>query len=170
MPTERDRSGGSGKRPPPQTADEAMARAREHGRAAVVEALRTLQSLLDAATLATGGTAAAGHPVLGQAARVLEGLAAELSPEDHAGAESLLGAVAAALDREISRWEERARDDPDARAVLRAFLGLREVLWEFGVRPGPSGSPAEPGSDRERSPRLRRGHHRPRVQRVRVEG
>ncbi len=39
------------------------------------------------------------------------------------------------LDDEIGRWETRGRDDPEARAVLRAFLGVREILWEFGLRP-----------------------------------
>jgi hypothetical protein len=151
-----------------------MARARTHAAAAAAETLRALESLLDAAALATGGAPAAGHPVLGQVARVLEGLAAELSPGTQAGSESLLAAVAAALDLEIARWEKRAREDPDARGVLRAFLGLRELLWEFGVRPGPPGSPPgqapEAASEPGGSPRKRRKPRSPRVQRVRVEG
>ena len=171
MPSERDPRGGARRRPSPQTADEALARAREHGRAAAAELLRALESLLDAATLATGGAPAAGHPVLGQAARVLAGLSAELSPGDAGASESLLAALAGALDLEIARWEKRARTDPDARAVLRAFLGLRELLWEFGVRPGPDPEPdpeADPGVDP--SPRPRRSGGRSRVQRVNVEG
>ncbi len=172
MHDERDRFGAAARRPPPQTADEALARAREHGQAAVAESLRALQALLDAATLATGGKPAAGHPVLGQAARVLEGLAAELSPGDREARESLLATVATALDLEVSRWEQRAAQDSDARAVLRAFLGLRELLWEFGVRPGSPGpgpgSAPPPGPKRSPRPRPRRGGAK--VQRVRVEG
>lgn len=174
MPSERDPRGGSARRPPPQTPDEAMARAREHAGTAVAETLRALESLLDAAALATGGAPAAGHPVFGHVARVIDGLAAELSPGSQAGSASLLAAVAEALDLEIARWEKRACEDPDARGVLRAFLGLRELLWEFGVRPEPPGTPPrpapgaapEPGS----SPRRRRKPGGPRVQRVPVEG
>lgn len=149
---------------PPQSADEALARARAHGRAAAAETLAALHALLDAASLTTAGAPAAGHPLLGRAARVLEGLVAELSPAD-AGATSLLAAVAEALDLEIARWEQRARQDPDARAVLRAFLGLRELLWELGVRAG-----ARPEPEAEAPPRPRSRGPRPRVQRVRVEG
>jgi len=166
--SERDPLGGDGGRP--QSTDEALARAREHGQAALAETLRALESLLDAAALASGGAAAAGHPVLGQVARVLEGLAAELAPGNRAASESLLAAVAAALDLEVSRWEKRAHEDPDARAVLRAFLGLRELLWEFGVRPGGGGSGPDPAARRRRSPRPSRSPDEPRVQRVRVEG
>lgn len=171
MQSEHEPHGGAGRRPPPQTADEALARAREHGQASAAELLRAVQSLLDAATLATGGKPAAGHPVLGQAARVLEGLAAELSPGGAAGSQSLLEAVAAALDLEIARWEKRARTDADARAVLRAFLGLRELLWEFGVRQGPGSEPGPgPDSGSDPAPQPRRSPDRTRVQRVTVEG
>jgi len=73
---------------------------------------------------------------------------------------------AVALDAEIARWEKRAAADGDARAVLRAFLGLRELLWEVGVRPRPE--PAAPPAARGR----KAGPDRPqgRVQRVHVEG
>jgi hypothetical protein len=147
-----------------------MARARAHAGTAAAETLRALESVLDAATLATGGAPAAGHPVFGQVARVLDGLAAELSPGSQAGSASLLAAVAEALDLEIARWEKRAREDPDARGVLRAFLGLRELLWEFGVRPEPPEPATARASEPERSPRRRRKPGGPRVQRVRVEG
>ena len=165
MAKAREPQGDAARRSPPQSAEQALARARGHGRAAAAEALLALQALIDAATLATGGAPAAGHPVLGQAARVLEGLAAELAPGGGAASESLLRAVAEALDLEIARWEKRARDDGNARAVLRAFLGLRELLWEVGVRRDAS----EPNKSEERPPPRRRSS-RPRVQRVRVEG
>ena len=48
--------------------------------------------------------------------------------------------------------------------MLRAFLGLRELLWELGVRRNAHGGPA-PSEDGAARPR-RRG---PRVQRVPVE-
>lgn len=145
----------------PETVQQALARARLHGRAAAAEALAALRALLDAAALAAGGSEAEASRVLGPAARLLDELGERLSSE--AGLpSSLLAAVAEALDVEIGRWEQRARDDADARAVLRAFLGLRELLWEFGVR-----ARGEPGGEARGSrPRPGRG----RVQRVRVEG
>jgi hypothetical protein len=140
---------------PPETAGEALARAREHGRAAVAEALAALRALLDAAALAGTGVPAADHRGLAAAARWLDGLDAR------AGSPSLLVSVAEALDAEIARWEERAQDDPDARAVLRAFLGLRELLWEFGLRPPARARPRR----REAEPAAR-----PRAARARSEG
>jgi hypothetical protein len=138
---------------------EALARARAHGRAALAETLAALQALLDAAALGASGVPAAEHRGLAAAARWLEGLADGLAARG--GSPSLLVSVAEALDAEIARWEERARDDPDARAVLRAFLGLRELLWEFGLRPPararPRRSEAEPAA-------------RPRAARARAEG
>ena len=150
---------------PAETAGQALARAGDHARAAVGEALRAVGALLDAASLAASGAPAERRPVIGPFARTLEDLAAGLagSGED---ARPLLVAVAEALDAEIARWELRARDDADARAVLRAFLGLRELLWEFGVRRPDAEAPAGPGSRRRRAAR----RARPRVQRVRVEG
>jgi hypothetical protein len=47
--------------------------------------------------------------------------------------------------------------------VLRAFLGLRELLWEFGVRRPDDGAAGS-------RPRRAARRARPRVQRVRVEG
>jgi hypothetical protein len=119
---------------PPESAGEALARARAHARAALAEALAALRALLDAAALGATGVPAADHRGLSGAARLLEGLAADLDARG-GGSASLLASVAEALDAEIARWEARAEDDPDARAVLRAFLGLRELLWEFGMRP-----------------------------------
>lgn len=169
MADERDTEEGQrpGRGAPPQTAQEALARAREHGRAAASETLAALRALLDAAALATSGEASEANRVLAPAARLLDDLAAQLGSEGVLPSR-LLAAVAEALDVEIERWEKRSRDDADARAVLRAFLGLREVLWEFGVRPGgntdASGAPPPPGT------RSRRPRPPPRVQRVRVEG
>jgi hypothetical protein len=161
MPTEAEhaRRGAAGRRSRPATPEEALERARGHARAAAGEALAALHALLDAATLATSGRPSDGHGLVGPVARVLGGLAADLGAGVGEGAEPLLAALAEALDAEIARWERRAVDDPDARAVLRAFLGVRELLWEFGVRPAarPSGPrprrrPQAPASQGARAP------------------
>ena len=67
-----------------------------------------------------------------------------------------------------------AGNDAEARAVLRAFLGVREILWEFGVRNARPNNKGEtetkaPKPDGSGKPR-RSAKKRPRVQRVRVEG
>ena len=125
-----------------------------------------LRALLDAAALASAGTPSEASRVFGPLARLLDELAAQLGG-DAPLPSSVLAAIAEALDVEIARWEQRAREDADARAVLRAFLGLREVLWEFGVRAGGKASDADP-----KPPASGRTRARPRrrVQRVRVEG
>jgi len=172
--SERDDADPRGERPSrtagpsPQSVEEALARAAGHARAALAETLSGLRALLDAASLATSGEPAEARRLLGPLSRTLEGLAADLDGAGRDGSLAVLSAIAEALDAEIERWEHRARDDADARAVLRAFLGLRELLWEFGVRrPAAAGShrPGEPGP-RPGAPR----RARPRVQRVRVEG
>jgi hypothetical protein len=160
----------------PRSVGEALASARRHARLAAAEALAALRALLDAASLAAAGAPSEELRGLAMLARRLDELDAGLR-EGSAGADALVGALAGALDAEIARWERRSGEDPEARAVLRAFLGLRELLWELGVRaPGA----ADRGSEREgaaeaapgaRAPRTpsaaRRG---PRVQRVPVEG
>jgi hypothetical protein len=118
---------------PERALDEALARARRHAKNAIAEALEALRALLDAASLATSGAPAA-HNALFESvdrwiARASCGWASEGGLSD-----GMIREIAAALDQEIGRWEERAKSDGDARPVLRAFLGLREVLWELGVR------------------------------------
>jgi hypothetical protein len=143
----------------PESAEQALARAATHARASAAELVAALRALVDAASLAASGApGAAGR--LAPIAMVLDELQALVSPELGGGA--LAAAIAEALDAEIARWEERGRDDPDARAVLRAFLGLRELLWEMGVRPAANGG--APGA------RSRGGARRGRLQRVPVEG
>jgi hypothetical protein len=101
-----------------------------------------LHALLDAAALATLGDAAAAHSTLAPLARLLQDLAHQLDPRAEGEEGQLLRAVVDALGAEIARWEARAREDPDARLVLRTLLGLREILWELGVRPkAAAGSP-----------------------------
>lgn len=122
--------------PPPQSVEEALARARRHAFAALAETTLALRALVDATSLATTGAPSDSHAALAGATAWLERIAEQMQ----AGAGRLgapwLDAIAQVLDAEIARWETRGRDDPEARAVLRAFLGVREILWEFGLRPG----------------------------------
>jgi hypothetical protein len=141
----------------PRTVQEALARARTHARASVAEAVAAVRALLDAASLAAAGVPSDEQRRLSGVAATLDALAAQIAPDGPGDGSGLLAAVYEALDDEIERWEERSRDDPDGRPVLRAFLGLREILWELGVRPTQPGPRSEPP----------RG---PRVERVPVEG
>ena len=154
-------------RTPPATSAEALAAARRHARAAVSESIAALHALLDAVALASGGELSETHQLLGPLASGLESLRGSLA--DDAESIHLLGAIAEALDTEIERWERRARNDPDARSVLRAFMGLRELLWEFGVRrPDPTAGREQPApagrTARKAAPKRRKS-----VQRIHVE-
>ena len=110
-------------------------------------------------------------------AELLDEQSARFATGEGAVPASVMNAILEALDQEIERWERQAGEDPDARAVLRTFLGLREILWEFGLRRDSpsrgSGSTSRPRSkparknpgeleDKARPPR--------RVQRVDVQG
>lgn len=118
----------------PASVEEALTRARRHSRAALSEALAAAQALLDAASLGTRGEPAGTHRALGSLSRALEQASRQLSEDTGRLAGPVVEAILDALDSEILRWEERSAEDTEARAVLRAFLGLREILWEFGLR------------------------------------
>jgi hypothetical protein len=153
---------------------EALARARVHARGAASESILAVHALLDAAALASSGLPSEASRLLAPLAQWLESVAQGLAPDSDATSSPLLTALADALDAEIARWEARAGEDAEARAVLRAFLGVRELLWEFGLRrrerapeaSGESGS-ADP-ADGPRAPKSVR--RRPRVQRIPVQG
>ncbi len=147
---------------PTETPQQALQRARRHARAAASEALAALHALLDAASLSTLGEAAAANQMLAPLARLLHDLTHELDPRPDGDEAQLLASVVAALGDEIARWEARAQEDPDARLVLRTLLGLREILWELGVRPQ-----AAAGAPRPRPARRKPGPRR--MQRVKVE-
>jgi hypothetical protein len=159
----------------PADVAEALARARQHARSSASEAVSAVHALLDAAALATSGLPSDASRLLAPLAQVLESLADGLAPDADLVSAPLLTALAEALDAEIARWEARARDDAEARAVLRAFLGVRELLWELGLRrrerardatgAAPGGSDAGAGAQPPRPVR-----RRPRVQRVPVQG
>ena len=158
--------------------DEAIERARVHLRLASVEGLETARALMDAVTIAAGRSASAPGKTSREIAAALDDLIAHMRA---GGGLSVPGGIALplaqALDREIERWQQRSRTEPEARAVLRAFLGLRELLWELGVRVEPAadqrsnarsaGKQEEPKRepDAETPPRGRS----PRVQRFDVE-
>jgi len=138
--------------PPAESVEEALQRASTHARKALAEAVAACRALLDVVSLLAIDAPAPANRRLASLARILDDLTERLAPvaaaPDDASA-SLLLALADALDEEIARWEERARSDREARAVLRAFLGMREILWELGVRTAPSAPPpaAAPRSD-----------------------
>ena len=151
-------------RVPPASVEEALERASLHGRAAAAEAIAACRALLDAAALVAVARPAGETTGLATADALLEQLEHELAPDHGASqrfAAPLMGALAEALDVEIARWERRARHDPDARAVLRAFLGIRELLWELGVRVEEDRAETrdedtpEPDEDAGRVPRFR---------------
>ncbi|MGH0038119.1 MAG: hypothetical protein ACQGVK_24065 [Myxococcota bacterium] len=150
---------------------EALLRARGHARNALSEALLAVRALIDAASIGLSGRTADEGTALGPLVSLLEEASRNLASQDRL-AGPLVEAILDALDHEVRRWEERARDDAEARAVLRAFLGVREILWEFGLRregdPAPGAAPDGPVAAPHRSPRSREG--RSRVERVRVQG
>ena len=150
---------GESKRPAPASVEEALRNAAHHARSAVAESIAAARSLLDAASLVATGSAAQRSPALASLARLLDELEQQVaspspgyarSRDGERVGEPLARALSEALDAEIARWEARAERDADARAVLRAFLGLREVLWELGVRPSRAESEAPRDTHRPR--------------------
>lgn len=121
---------------------QALERAVEHAQLALSEGVASARALLDAASIGVSGGPAKDHAKLSELAWALDRISAALSGEAPTLRAAALNSLLAAVDREVARWEIRSRSDQDARAVLRAFLGLREILWEMGVRPGE----AKPGT------------------------
>lgn len=170
-------SGAGGERGTPRTVEEALTRARKHARTAIAEAVLAARCMLDAASLGATGIPAEGHEALRRAARWLDRAAAAASGGADAEATRWLASVTDALDAEIARWEARSRVDPDARAVLRAFLSVRELLWEFGLRRGSEEPQRGPAPAKPTRPRAAASARRPqrrggatRLERVPVDG
>lgn len=135
---------------PADSVEEALSRASSHARNALSEAVAACRALLDAVSLLAIDQPAQSNSRLASLARILENLEARISPAGRSAdpvSESLLQALAEALDAEITRWEGRASHDREARAVLRAFLGMREILWEMGIR---TQAPPPPASETHR--------------------
>lgn len=140
--------------------EEALARARKHLRSATVEGLEAASALLDAATSATGIDDADPRSFAGEIRRSLDDLRSAALDE---GAMRFPAALAepliSALDAEIKRWEQRSANDPNSRPVLRAFLAVREFLWEMGVRSDPAA--ASPREASPSGPPFSQDHHGP---------
>ena len=165
-----------------ETFREAMERAAHHAQLSLAEAVASARALLDAASIGTNGDSAQAHPHLSEFAKALDQASESLSGKSSTLRTAALSALLGALEGEIARWENRSRTDEDARAVLRAFLGLREFLWELGVRPSTAGpDPASAARDRQTDvrrakeaaePRPPRETVRkaPRVQRIKIDG
>ena len=151
------------------TREEALKRARSHLQQATLEGLEAARVLLQAAMRSRGLAAdASADSWLGNLQLSLEDLIAGLRKNTPFMLPAALAEpLAAALETEIKRWEQRSQTDPDARLVLRTFLGLRELLWELGMRREPSstsqGSPSNPSSRGPARPK------RDRVQRFDIE-
>ena len=139
--------------------DEALKRARQHLHRATLDGLEAARALLDAALRGSGlDDDAAADSLANQGQRSLANLVAGLRENGtFVLPEALAEPLASALDAEIARWERRSQTDADARPVLRAFLGLRELLWEIGMRQGqapapPPESPPKPEAQQARPP------------------
>ncbi len=160
-----------------ETASQALERARVHAARAMGEALAAARALLDAAAIGWSGRPSEAHTALRGIAEVLDEQSARFAEGAGGVPAAMMSTIVEALDEEIARWEQRASTDPDARAVLRTFLGLREILWEFGLRSdGPGEGETPPQRPRHKPIQTARGKpgsgpRRPgRVQRVDVQG
>jgi hypothetical protein len=165
--------------------DEAVERARRHLRAAAIEGLEAARAVLEAALAAAGAAESPSSSLPGRIRGSLEELVEGLrSGQRIALPSAFVDPLTEALESEIARWRLRSRDDPDARLVLRAFLGLRELLEEMGAEreADPDASTdAESDADPDArgtttrdaggpaSPRRGEPPGEPRVQRFRVE-
>ena len=142
-------------RPRPQSVEEALAQSRQHARLALSEVLRSVSCLIDAAALALG---AGQNPILDTGWTALVSAIDEVAGK-LAGVqvqETQLDGVSeilAALEVEISRWKGRASQDEHAQAVLIAFMGLHEMVWEMRHAREPAPLKTESiGASRSRRP------------------
>lgn len=145
---------------------QALGRAQLHTQRALSEGVAAARALLDVASLGVSGEPADSHRPLAEIAQMLDQLADTLAGDPDMTGRGPLSAVLESLEIQITRWESRSRDDPDARAVLRLLLGMREVFWELGLRP--SSAPHAPMRDTGRT-RPRPAGRRSRVQHVDIQ-
>ncbi len=148
--------------------DQALHRARKHLRISTVEAFEGARALLEAAMHSSGLTSASPDSLVGQIQRQLDDVIAALRGDaplvmPRALAKSLGGAI----DAEIKRWERLSQTDSDARLVLRAFLALREFLWEIGMHVDEAEMQDEPRSSAQ--PDNPEARDRDRVQRFEID-
>ena len=146
----------------------ALERARVHLERATLEGLEAASALLEAARHASSTLDRSGKSLAGEALRELERVMARIREDSSIELpRALTDPLIVALESEIERWERRARNDPDARTVLRTFLGLREVLWSLGIRR--ESEPARPRPTTESASRKRPRPERSRIQRFDIE-
>jgi len=125
---------------------EALLRARRHARRGVGELVLAVRALLDAAALGLSHQPARNHALFAPLSQILDDWAEKMG----GGSEDDIGAlILDALETEIARWESLSRQDEESRSVLRAFLGLREFLWEMGIR---AKNAAPPPTSTEKNP------------------
>ncbi|MEE3326049.1 MAG: hypothetical protein VX252_01805 [Myxococcota bacterium] len=150
-----------------QSVEEALAQSRKHARMALSEVLRSISYLIDAAALGLG---AGQNPILDSGWTSLVGAIDETARklagvQIHSTQEDRVAEILAALELEISRWEDRAHRDTHAQAVLLAFTGLREMIWEIRGAPGSPPREAGPLKADSRS-RTRKPTQNPRSKRI----
>jgi len=151
---------------------EALERAQTHFKNATREGLEVVRALLEAAQRASEGSDARASSLTGELKRSFDEWAASLDPERLTKIpRSLAEPLAKALDAEIGRWERLSKTDETARPVLRAFLGLRELLWELRTRTEqePNASPDSAPENTSTQTGASRPSAAPRVQRFDIE-
>jgi hypothetical protein len=115
--------------------DQALARSLQHARNSAAEALLAARALMDALSILLANEPVVRHAdansPIAHVAEAIERWARTLRGTDPDPYSPGLPAIIEAVENEIARWEERARTDADARTVLQAFQGIREILAEF---------------------------------------
>ena len=148
--------------------DRALERARAHLRKSMLEGLEGIRALLEAAVHASGGAMPTTDSLTGALQTQIEELISTLRHSaSFAMPRVVVEPLSEAVEAEIRRWEERAKNDPDARLVLRAFLGMRELIWEFSNHR--AGTRDQAGKETKHSPPKATPKARDRVQRFDVE-
>lgn len=125
--------------PPPDTVEQALAQSLQHARNSASEALMAARKLMDALSILLSDEPVVRHAEpdspIALLAQAIERWAGTVRGPEPVYPSPELGAILHALDAEIARWEKKASSDSEARTVLRAFLGMREILWEFNSPP-----------------------------------
>ena len=139
--------------PPPETIEEALARSLQHARNSASEALLATRALMDALSILLANEPVARHaqpnsPIANLAGAIERWAGTLRGPEPDRSSPGL-PEVLGALEIEIDRWARRSQNDPNARTVLHAFIGMREILWEFDP---PVGRSVHPRSARRKQP------------------
>lgn len=161
---------------PPASVLEALERASLHTSRAGAELLAAARAILDAVSLALSGQPSEANAALGALSRGLDDLIERIDTGATEVPAPIAAVLLSALDAEIARWELRSATEPEARAVLRTFLAIREILWEFGVqrddaKQGKGGNASRNKPPRAAKPRAAKAAAvRRKVKRIDVEG